>query len=59
MFYYYWLIKKLFWPMARQNIAKREIQADREKEGGTGEDARTLSVSHGACGDVQIGLIYM
>ena len=32
MFYYHWLIKKLLWPMARQNIARWEIQAEIEKE---------------------------
>ena len=32
MFYYCWLIKKLFWPMAGQNITRWEIQAETEEE---------------------------
>ena len=28
MFYYHWLIKNLLWPMAGQNIARREIQTE-------------------------------
>ena len=32
VFYYHWLRKKLFWPMAEQNIAKQEIQVETEKK---------------------------
>ena len=54
--YYHWLIKKLLWSMAGQNIARWEIQAEMEEERrqSQGEamwllkekDARTLPVSH-------------
>lgn len=30
LFYYSWLIKKLYWPMAWQNITRWDIQAERE-----------------------------
>ena len=46
-FYYYWLIKKLLWPTAGQNIARWEIQAEIEEERRWSHgDARTLPVSH-------------
>ena len=32
MFYYHWLIKKLLWPMAGQNIARQEIHAEIEEK---------------------------
>ena len=32
MFYCHWLIKKLFWPMAGQNIARQKIQAEIEEK---------------------------
>ena len=32
MFYYQWLIKKLLWLMAVQNVAREEIQAEIEEE---------------------------
>ena len=34
MFYYHWLTEKLLWPMAGQNVARRENEGEyREKEG--------------------------
>ena len=32
IFYYHWLVKKLLWPMAGQNIARQEIHAEIEEE---------------------------
>ena len=32
MFYNHWLKKKLLWPVAGQNIARQEIQAEIEEE---------------------------
>ena len=32
MLFYYWLIKKLLWPMAEQNIARWEIQTEIDRE---------------------------
>ena len=38
----YWLIKKLLWPMAGQNVARWEIQTEIEEERrGSQEDARS------------------
>ena len=34
MSYYHWFIKNLIWPIARQNIARREIQREIEREKG-------------------------
>lgn len=31
-FYYQWIIKKLLWPIAGQNIGGREIQAEAQEE---------------------------
>lgn len=32
MFYYHWLINKLLWPMAWQNIVSLKIQAEIEED---------------------------
>ena len=38
MFYYHWLIKKMLWPMAGQNIARQESQTETgKKKVGTGK----------------------
>ena len=38
-FYDHWLINKLLWPMARQNITRQESQTEyRKKEGGVEGD---------------------
>lgn len=38
MSYYHWLIKKVIWPITRQNRVRQESkQRDREEEGGVWE----------------------
>ena len=62
MFYYHWLIKKLIWPIARQNIARWKIQPEIRERGrvreipasAQGQDARAPPVSHGPRGNIQI-----
>ena len=42
MFCFYWLIKKLLWPMAGQNVARWEIQTEiQEERRGSQEDVRS------------------
>ena len=55
MFYYHWLIKKLLWPMAGQNIAKWEIQAEiRAERRWSQGDAMEQEVNHKPCGKYKI-----
>ena len=39
MFYYHWLIKKLIWPMEKQDIVRQENQAEIEERRQSQADA--------------------
>ena len=58
MFYYHWLIKKLLWPMAGQNITRQETQTETGERRQVREmpvaarEARCEVTSHKPCGKI-------